>query len=861
MDFWARLIGGVGTSGAKNNAKVGIPQQRLNAFKRAYNDILQVWHNGVDVSTDSITAEKLRTRLRRLVDLLNDDLRGPTPHLCISFAATSRLLVTVSRIASHFLNDGIIHEALEITTILIDCEDEDFMEDRSFAKSVTALINNIPKSAPLAADIEVENMTVEVLFTIASKIRLKPEILPVWFTPRIHKRIGEEGEGEKISPARGGKEEFPLFFLCLHHIPYEGRTGEFARMGVLYIIEAASRSEDLEHWIVESDMAAMMASGLGAMYSQLSRKLILSYQEDENPTILAFSKSPSALPDAEETTSSTYQAHLATFLSYLVFWQDLFDHCTSQDIKQTLLDHFHYLFLQQLLYPSLMESSDEDGGSAVAVLTYLRHILESIDRSDLVRSILYYLLGIDKKPAEPKPLARPATLARHRKSETLLQTLSMNVDQPSPDLFNLVDLLFINLRGKSQQTITTSLQLCSTLLGKQHLHASSALIRTNYSSVKVEERTIRSHKGHTNTLLCTAWDIDDSAELEKSYERYLQDSSCLIESHPCSKQVLAVPNVSGLLLEERPVLHYVRRQRSLESRTIVLADPLLKCLIALLDKFFLNDIQTNLALTEVIGTLASCGTLRLEGWLVPGADMPESAPIITSLAALGHQVESYKHEIKGFAGHLQELRQLMDAPLSAKVSHTDIEASPRKSEDSKSTSPSRVRASRPMGSISDRLFSVETSSSDSRSGSPRGRQQNVPGAPTIVGRLNHLHLSPARSISSNTSRTYSPSPLRNTLVSATHLEPGGPLNGVSQKFLRKISVTTTSSQEPLEAEPSDTSSLMSDATGLEASASENREVTLGHLLTNVMILQDFLLEIAAIMETRAILFGEVRVTT
>lgn len=516
------------------------------------------------------------------------------------------------------------------------------------------------------------------------------------------------------------------------------------------------------------------------------------------------------------------------------------------------------MFLTLYRYPSLMESSDDDGGSAVAVLTYLRHILESIDQPELVGSVLHYLLGGDKKPVEPKPLSRPATLARHRKSQTLIQTVIVDEDQPSPELFTLVDLLFINLRGKSQQTITASLQLCSTLLGKQHQHTSSALIKTGYSTAKAEERTINSHRENVNTLLCMAWDIDDTADLEKSHERYLQDSRCLLESHVCSKQVLAVPNVSGLQLDDQPVFPSSPKAPAPEPLTLLTSDPLLKCLVDLLDNFFLNDIQTNLALTEVIGSLASCGTLRLEGWLVPAAETSGPSPIFTSLETLDHQVELYKNEIKGFIAYLQELRQLVEAPVSATVSQTDTEAPLQKPEDSKSTSPSRARASRPLGSISDRLFSGETSSSGARSGSPRGRQQNVPGAPTIVGRLNHLHLSPARSISSTTSRTYSPSPLRNTLAPAA-LEPGTASNGVPQKFLRKITVPIISSQEASEIEASETSSLMSEPISPEAGAGESKEVTLGHLLTNVMILQDFLLEIAAVIQTRATLFGEVKI--
>ena len=81
------------------------------------------------------------------------------------------------------------------------------------------------------------------------------------------------------------------------------------------------------------------------------RKLALQYPEKETPSILVFSERLGAeLPvDTESTTSVEYQAHLGTFLASLVFWQDLLEHCTSEDVKQTLLDHFQYLFLQQLL--------------------------------------------------------------------------------------------------------------------------------------------------------------------------------------------------------------------------------------------------------------------------------------------------------------------------------------------------------------------------------------------------------------------------------------------------------------------------------------------------------------------------------
>ena len=301
-----------------------------------------------------------------MAELLNDDLRGPTPHLCITLAASSRLLVTIFRIASSFYNDGIIHEALGICGLLIDCEEEDFLEDRGFADALTTFIDKVVDFGPLAGDIEVQSLVVEVLFGIASRARVEPAILPAWFRPKANVEMIQAEEESATDLNRASRDDFPLLYLLLHHIPDHGRTGDFARMGVLYIIESASHSEALEKWLVDSDMAQRMASGLGALYSQLTRsvipylasteayfgsKLILSYTEEENPIILSFSKTrrDRSTSDAEETTSPSYQAHLSTFLAYLVFWQDLIEHCASFDVRHTLLDHFKFLFLQQLL--------------------------------------------------------------------------------------------------------------------------------------------------------------------------------------------------------------------------------------------------------------------------------------------------------------------------------------------------------------------------------------------------------------------------------------------------------------------------------------------------------------------------------
>lgn len=83
----------------------------------------------------------------------------------------------------------------------------------------------------------------------------------------------------------------------------------------------------------------------------VSRKLVVTYPTEDPPTILVlsdYSSSPLSF-GAESSNSPEFQTHLETFLSYLIFWQDVLEHCRSADVKQTLLDHFQVLFLQQLL--------------------------------------------------------------------------------------------------------------------------------------------------------------------------------------------------------------------------------------------------------------------------------------------------------------------------------------------------------------------------------------------------------------------------------------------------------------------------------------------------------------------------------
>ena len=193
--------------------------------------------------------------------------------MCVAFSATSRLLVVVSRVASAFQNSAITHEALGVCGLLIDCEEEAFLRDQGFAEVLPQFARSIDGlSTPPGMDLDIKSDMMELLFGVASRIRIEPELLPNWFKPHAFgSDSSSDDEPFQKLEFLTRNEQFPLFYLLLHNVPSEGRSGEFARMGLLYIIEIAGQSEDLEKWIVEGDMAELLAGGLGALYGQLSR--------------------------------------------------------------------------------------------------------------------------------------------------------------------------------------------------------------------------------------------------------------------------------------------------------------------------------------------------------------------------------------------------------------------------------------------------------------------------------------------------------------------------------------------------------------------------------------------------------------
>ncbi|TDZ29980.1 UPF0518 protein [Colletotrichum spinosum] len=623
MDFWSRLLAGTSLSPAgnrKDDAKN--PTKRLHRFDKEYNRILQIWRSSSNLANDVDAAEALELRLQELTNILNDESRRPLPHPCIQYAAKKQVYVPIGKIATTSYNEWIIKEAVLFFATLLETEEEAFVENTNFSASLTNLLVRITGVNSVRLGSDTEAKVVELAFNITTKIKLNRDVLRAWFKSH-HDGAPKDRhqDGHDSFAGRTQRQDFPLFYILMDYIHHEGKVGDFARTGLLYIIESAASDESLEQWIVESDLSTLMATGLGALYSQLSRKLVIDYPPNVLPPILALSdyQHPTSTFEIISSCSPDFQLHLETFLSHLLFWQDVLDHCKSVEVKQTLLEHFQVIFLQQLLYPSLLESSDIDGGSSVAVLTYLRRILESLDHPDMINLILHYLLGLPDHVSSGPPSGRASvSAARKRKSMDLATMLAQTQSDitATPILFNLVDLIQACLRSHNQQTIRVTLQLVSAILRRHHRYAVSTLLRTEAVIGDKSHRTVGAHEQEVDYLMSLAGSIGGQDNFDEVYDNVLKDTMSRLESHPCSLKLVA-PRISTNNHDLPAVPDTLPgAPRDVHEHTLRPDDPLFNTVLDLLETFFMNPVDTNLSLTESILDLAICGYMTIEGWML-----------------------------------------------------------------------------------------------------------------------------------------------------------------------------------------------------------------------------------------------------
>ncbi len=802
--------------------------------------------------------------MQRLNSLLDEESKKTAPYSCLLYAASTQIYIIITKLALSSQASVVINESARFFHILIDGEVEGVLDSKLFARSLIDLVKRTIGAKIITLSEHEEGDLVELLFGITTKIRLDPEILPAWFYPS-HSPDTTAQNTTKDSEFAGAtrRTDFPLFYLLIDYVHHDGRTGDFARTGLLYLTDTASKSQELEKWMIESDLATLMASGLGALYSRLSRRLPSIMDREEVPPILALSDHTSGLDDTAIPTEN-FRHDMDAFLSYLLFWQDTLNHCQSVEVKETLLDHFQVLFLQQLLYPSLLESSDINGGSTASVVIYLYQILECLDNPDLVGRILKYLLA-SKDQAMNRTKARKQRMSlSRRKSLDALTALEKARDNPSPDLFNLLDLVMMSLNSKHAQTVTAALKLVSVIQQRHHQFAWASFIHTREEDPDLPLRNLSELNAHLQSLMSLPPIILNDGRIDQSYSEILKDVLSSLETHGCS----ASPTQEETFSECQ------------EKHMSIMEDAILMNQIeVLLTSFFVNDTMTNLALTEAIICIASCRLTSLAGWLLPRST-PGGKPTISSiLEGLVDQVRQWRHQTPGWDGLIASQKSNLndqniedaDAPsmpaslrLSTDVDRPSPAPTPTRRSIEVSSQPATNRGRRSPRTLYSEAF-----------GSIDGSVRSSPSSPNPLRRHSHLG-SPLRQtlflpppgsspISQASSRSASNTPdLLRTRLAIPHPYPAASTDKSKSIFLdRALRDHDLITSEDATHSDIGTPSEQGFPDRVGERGDENSmtmpTVSLSHVLVNAIILQEFILEIAAVVQVRACLWGEVEV--
>ena len=430
-----------------------------------------------------------------------------------------------------------------------------------------------------------------------------------------------------------------------------------------------------------------------------------------------------------------------------------------------------------------------------------------------------------------------------RKSLNVLAAFTEGTAKPSPSLFNLRDLVLLGLQSANRQTMLATLRLLSIVLQRHHYFARS-LIRTVPGHVG-KRRGVGALNAELQGLLTMATSMVHDPVINESFESYLKDATYILESRLFTPAMDDDPDDTADL-----------------SLELAQNDPIVREVLGCLETFFTNSVIVNLALTEVLMSIASSHLVSLDGWLLvdpskykyneptPGSKPSSPEPNIDSFERiqLAYQEPSWsRSEAPTLTAAIQRLVE-QTQQWKEKVPDFDILIAARRDVLHQEGEPTRQPTRSPQPSetptrSSSQRPQVRIPRADSEIGSPRGRTSgplDVPDVspsprPVLDSSLRDPSVLSTISHNSPTSQATSADDLQRRLAMPIRMNP--------------ISAPTSAGEsQPATEEPQ---SAVDDAED-----EKPQTASLGHVLTNVVILYEFLLELSAMIQVRGSLLGE-----
>ncbi|KAK6437380.1 hypothetical protein LTR95_006428, partial [Oleoguttula sp. CCFEE 5521] len=410
-------------------------------------------------------------------------------------------------------------------------------------------------------------------------------------------------------------------------------------------------------------------------------------------------------------------------------------------------------------------------------------------------------------------VASPTALKR-RQSLLFITAPKNPEDSVEPALFNLVDLIRSSLTSSNAQTVYAALRLSTTILVRQPRYAFSTLLSVQPATSQDLTRTAGALQLEIGKYAQIAASLHDQA-LDDAFIDLVDDGRTAIEAQ------LPDPT-SGTQFDEA----------ASNRCTLPSGDNFMRLVSAQLNTFWTNSIDVNLAVTQALASVALCTTLCLNGYFC--LDPAHYAYAEPQHAVIRRSWQ--KHLTNDEDDDLGALEKDHRTPIW----------------------PDDHAAHLP------RLYSILLSLTAELDGT----RQDVPNLDQLISGRKHM----LQAADVDASMTGVPSssvfayqdanagPTGNNVMSASRSdsplrtpEPGDTSSDDSPSP-GKLSLF----QPPPPESPSTTDVLMQVLTFPSPSGNEAgpRTATLNHVLTNVVVLQEFVLEIAAIIQARAAVLGE-----
>ncbi|KAI0093654.1 Retinoic acid induced 16-like protein-domain-containing protein [Irpex rosettiformis] len=454
--------------------------------------------------------------------LLKNDVLGTLVRLSESdrpFGIQAEVLRSVQNMVvlldEQFLVHSAVHKA--VLRLLRNCVGDDIQEQLDGRNRVVGAARNSVRSQPS----EYEEDLVNLLCILCSRIRHYRELLMIffhdkqWYRPEPLFSVEEEDEGEEepetneepepgdehsekqelkdetthdsdapmsldeITPApsqthtqpKKAEYEFLLFNYLLRFAHREGQIGDFARAGLLFLMDVAmspidhasksgidkldssvsSTSSDpdphadaalaLAEYIVDGDFSDVLAAGLAAVYSTLPTKLEISppvhSDASQSSGMVLGSNAIELSEDAqekqeiekeknramgiEESANPDFKSRLDHFLKLIEFLQDVLRRNVVPDSADGSLEPSALLgsaivqsildAVRRVFFENVLYPSilecSDIDGSAVAVMSYIEIMIRTLDGGQLGDLLVEFLTSEDDTEDFTRSRMRP----------------------------------------------------------------------------------------------------------------------------------------------------------------------------------------------------------------------------------------------------------------------------------------------------------------------------------------------------------------------------------------------------------------------------------------------------------------------